>query len=332
MISAARPLSVVLTDDYQGAVSTLTCFARLANHRVTIHRDTVKDISVLAARLADAEVWLPIRGRTAVTRALLERLPKLRLISQTGMSVSHIDVEACTDHGVVVAAAGDYPHATAELTLGLMLASVRHIAHEAAQLRAGIWQTTLGTVLYGKTLGIVGYGSIGRLVAGYCKALGMRVIVWGREESRLRAEQDGVPMAASRETLFAQADVVSLHLGLNSSTRGSIGSEVLDLMKPTALLVNTARAELLAPGALISALRAGRPGYAALDVFDEEPILDPNHPLLKMDNVLCTSHLGYVEKNLYEQFFNTAIDQINAWAEGHMLNAVNPAPFRHVPE
>jgi D-3-phosphoglycerate dehydrogenase len=318
-------VKIAILDDYQGAIPTLSCFERLRGHEVKVWNDHVTDIEQLAARLADTEVLVPIRERSVLSAALLERLPRLKLISQFGVT-PHIDVAACTRLGITVCS-GQFSrpsYATAEFTWGLILASVRHIPREAANLKLGGWQTTLGTVLHGSTLGIYGYGKIGKLVAGYGKAFGMRVLVWGRESTLAKARVDGLDTAGSKGEFLAQSDVVSLHMRLTDATRGAITAQDLARMKPNALLVNTSRAELIAPGALEAALKAGRPGNAAVDVYEQEPVQGANHPLLALDNALCTPHLGHVERDAYEFGFGHAFDQIVAWCAGSPQNVVNP--------
>jgi D-3-phosphoglycerate dehydrogenase / 2-oxoglutarate reductase len=290
-------MRVVIPDDYQDAVRSLDCFAKLEAHDVTIYNDTVKDVAVLADRFRDADALALIRERTAITDELLARLPRLKLIAQTGRGTAHIDTDACARRGVRVAVGTGSPYAPAELTWALILAATRRVAHEAAALRGGKWQTTLGTTLRGRTLGIWGHGKIGSIVADYGRAFGMNVLV--------------LPRGGDRAVFFEQADVVSLHLRLTDETRGIVTAADLARMKPAALLVNTARAELIAPGALVAALRAGRPGFAAVDVYEEEPAIDD--PLLRLDNVFATPHLGYVEKDSYELYFGQAFDAINAF-------------------
>jgi len=315
-------MNIVIPDDYQDAVKHLACFGKLADHTVTIYNDTVKDIDSLAARFRDADALVLIRERTTITDALLAHLPRLKLISQTGKGIAHIDLDACTRRGIVVAAGTGSPYAPAELTWGLVLAAVRRIPLEVARLKTGQWQTTIGTGLRGRTLGIFGYGKIGSLVAGYGRAFGMRVLAWGREGSLTRAQQDGFETAAGKEALFEQSDVLSLHLRLVDETRGIVTAADLALMKPSALLVNTSRAELIETSALVAGLSAGRPGYAAVDVYEDEPVVD--HPLLRMDNVVCTPHLGYVEQDSYELYFGAAFDQVLTFAAGRPINLVNP--------
>jgi D-3-phosphoglycerate dehydrogenase len=315
-------MQIVIPDDYQDAVRTLDCFTKLQGHTVVIYHDTVKDVDALAERFAAADALVLIRERTAISAALLERLPQLQLISQTGRGVPHIDVAACTRHGVAVAAGGGDRHAPAELTWALILAAMRHLPQEMAALKAGRWQTSLGLGLHGRVLSIFGFGRIGSLVAEYGRAFGMQVLIWGREGSRTRAQAAGFAVAATQDALFAQADVLSLHLKLTPETEGIVTSADLTRMKPTALLVNTSRAGLIAAGALEEALRAGRPGWAAVDVYDDEPAL--NDPLLVLDNALCTPHLGYVEKDSYERYFDRAFDQVLAFAAGKPINLINP--------
>lgn len=318
-------MHVLIPDDYQDAVRHLACFSRLVGHSVTIYNDTVKGVDALAERLRPAEALVLIRERTRITEALLDRLPRLKLISQTGKGTSHIDLAACTRRGIVVSAGTGSPYAPAELTWALVLAAMRHIPKEVARLRAGQWQSTLGTGLRGRTLGIWGYGKIGSLVASYGRAFAMNVLVWGREGSLSRARADGYATAADRRSLFEQSDVLSLHLKLDGETRGIVTAADLALMKPDALLVNTSRAELIEPGALEAALRAGRPGFAAVDVYEEEPVLGAAHPLLALENAVCTPHLGYVERDCYEIYFGQAFDQVVAFAAGQPICVVNPA-------
>jgi len=315
-------MKIVIPDDYQDAVRHLDCFDKLAGHEVSIYHDSVKDINTLVARFQDAEALVLIRERTAIREALLTRMPKLKFISQTGRGMPHIDLAACTRRGVLVSGGGGSSYATAELTWALVLAALRHIAPEVARLTAGQWQTTLGIGLRGRTLGIFCYGSIGSLVAGYGRAFGMNVLVWGREGSLTRAQADGFETAADQRELFTLSDVLSLHIKLSAETRGIVTASDLAAMKPSALLVNTSRAPLIEAGALEAALQAGRPGYAAVDVYEVEPVTD--HPLLHMDKVVCTPHLGYVEKDSYELYFGSAFDNLLAFAAGNPVNVVNP--------
>lgn len=299
-------MRIVIPDDYQDAVRHLDCFGKLAAHEVTIYNDTVDDP---AARFADADALVLIRERTTITAGLLAKLPKLKLIAQTGRGTAHIDMQACESRGIVVKVGTGSPYAPAELTWALVLASARRIPREVDALRNGRWQTGLGRTVRGRTLGIYGYGKIGSLVAGFGRAFGMRVLAFGRKGSLERAAADGHDVASSKEQLFAASDVLSLHLRLTGETRGIVTAADLASMKPDALLVNTSRAELIEPDALVSALRNGRPGFAAVDVYESEPTL--THPLLQMDNVVATPHLGYVERDSYELYFGQAFDAIN---------------------
>jgi D-3-phosphoglycerate dehydrogenase / 2-oxoglutarate reductase len=324
-------MKVSILDDYFDTLRTLPCFAKLAGHDVTVWTDHVQDTGALAARLRACEALVLIRERTQVRAPLLERLPRLRLISQRSV-YPHIDVDACTRLGIVVSSSqhpGTPSYATAELTWGLVLAAARRLPQQVASLRAGAWQAGVGTTLRGKTLGVFGYGRIGAVVAGYGRAFGMRVLVWAREASRARAAADGHEAATSQAALFAEGDVVSLHLRLVPATRGIVTAADLARMKPSALLVNTSRAPLIEPGALAAALRAGRPGLAAVDVYEEEPLRDPAHPLLGMDNVVCTPHIGYVTREEYEVQFGDVFDQITAYAAGAPINVVNPEVLPH---
>jgi D-3-phosphoglycerate dehydrogenase len=317
-------MDILIPDDCQDAVRGLDCFSKLAGHDVTVFTDTVKDLDTLAERLRPAEALVLIRERTRITEALLDRLPRLKMISQTGKGTAHIDVAACSRRGIVVSAGTGSPYAPAELTWALVLAATRRIPYEVERLRSGHWQSTLGTGLRGRTLGVWGYGKIGSLVAGYGRAFGMNVLVWGREGSLSRARADCFATAADRQSLFEQSDVLSVHLKLDKETRGIVTAADLARMKPDALIVNTSRAELIESGALVAALRSGRPGFAAVDVYEEEPILGADHPLLALDNAVCTPHLGYVEKDSYELYFGQAFDQVLAFAEGKPIRVVNP--------
>ena len=328
---ATAAMNITILDDTFDTARGLPCFARLHAHRVTVWNDHTKDLATLAARLADTEVLVLIRERTPIRAALLEHLPRLRLISQISV-YPHIDIDACTRRGVVVASKlrpGAPAHValqvTAELTWGLILAAMRRIPQQMASLKAGRWQESVGLGLRGRTLGIFGYGHIGRVVAGYGKAFGMQVQVWGSDASRARALADGYVAAGDKDAFFADCDVLSLHLRLNDATRGIVTAADLSRMRPTALLVNSSRAALIEPGALVSALHAGRPGMAALDVFDEEPLTDTHDALMALDNVVCTPHIGYVERDSLEAQFSEIFDQILAWAAGRPINVVNPA-------
>ena len=324
-------MKISILDDYQDAIRSLQCFPRLAGHDVTIWNDHTKDNDVLAQRLKDTEVLVTIRERTPIRAPLIERLPKLRLISQTSV-YPHIDLEACTKRGVLLCSdqhPGQPSYATAELAWCLILCAFRHVPQEVAALKRGRWQSTMGTVLRKKTLGILGYGRIGSVLARYAKAFEMDVLAWGRSGSAERARNDGCEVAPSKEALFERSDVLSLHARLTPETRGIVGAVDLARMKPTALIVNTSRAGLIEPGALVAALKAGRPGSAAVDVYEEEPLLDPGHPLLNMDNAVCTPHLGYVARDGYERIFSAVFDQIVAYAAGKPFNVINPEALKN---
>ena len=319
-------MKIAILDDYFDTLRTLRCFSKLQGHEVKIWNDHVQDVDRLAARLAETEALVLIRERTQVRAPLLEKLPRLRLISQRSV-YPHIDIEACTRLGIVVSSnmhAGTPSYATAEFTWGLVIAAMRQIPQQMASLQAGKWQMGIGWTLRGKTLGIYGYGRIGAVVAGYGRAFGMNVLVWAREATREKARADGYAVAASKEAFFEQCDVISLHMRLVDATRGIVKESDLRRMKPTALLVNTSRAPLVEPGALVRALQAGRPGMAAVDVYDKEPLTDVNDPLLRMSNVVCTPHLGYVSRDEYELQFSDIFDQIVAYAAGAPENVVNP--------
>jgi D-3-phosphoglycerate dehydrogenase len=322
-------VKITILDDYFDTVRTLPCFQKLAGHEVTVWNDHVQDVDTLTARLRDTEALVLIRERTQIRKPLLERLDALRLISQRSV-YPHIDIEACTRRGVIVSSnmhAGSPCYAAAELTGGLIIAAMRHIPQQMAALRTGTWQIGVGNGLRGKTLGIYGYGRIGSTVAGYGRAFGMHVLAWAREASLERARCDGYAVARSKPEFFESADVISLHMRLVKETRGIVTRNDLAFMKPTALLVNTSRAPLIEPGALVESLRAGRPGMAAVDVYEEEPLRDPDHPLLKMENVVCTPHIGYVTRDEYDLQFADIFDQITAYAADAPINVVNPKVF-----
>jgi D-3-phosphoglycerate dehydrogenase / 2-oxoglutarate reductase len=306
-------MKITILDDYHDTLRTLPCFRKLDGLDVTIWNDHVQDVDKLAERLKDTDVLVLFRERTQIRGALLERLPKLKLISQRSV-YPHIDVDACTRLGIVLSSSqhpGTPSHATAEMTWGLVLAAVRHIPQQMASLKAGQWQSGIGTTLRGKTFGIYGYGRIGGVVASYARAFDMKVVVWARPATLEAARADGYATAASKE-----------------ATRHIVTAADLARMKPDALLVNTSRAPLIEPGALVNALRAGRPGFAAVDVFEEEPVLDPKHPLLAMDNVICTPHIGYVTRDEYETQFTDVFDQITAYAAGAPTNVINPEALK----
>jgi len=319
-------MKIAVLDDYHDTVRTLAAFRKLAAHDVKVWNDHLQDTDALAARLKDVEALVLIRERTKIRAPLLERLPKLKLISQRSV-YPHIDIDACTRLGVTVCSnmhTGTPSYATSEMTWALILAAAREIPQNVAALKAGKWQVGVGSTLRGKHLGIFGYGRIAGEVAKIGAAMGMRILVWAREASRQKAQADGYSVAASKEAFFATSDVLTLHLRLVDATRGIVTAADLAHMKPTAIFVNTSRAPLVEPGALVAALKAGRPGKAAVDVYEEEPVLGGKHPLLAMDNVVCTPHLGYVTRDEYELQFADIFDQINAFAAGKPINVVNP--------
>ncbi len=332
-------MNIVILDDYQDAVRKLNCAQKLDAYQAKVYTNTVKGIGQLSIRLRDADVIVLIRERTHITRQLVEKLPRLKLIAQTGRVGSHIDVPACTERGIAVAEGVGSPVAPAELTWALIMAATRRLPQYISMLKHGGWQQSglkaasmppnfgLGTVLRGKTLGVWGYGKIGQIVAGYGRAFGMNVMVWGRQPSCERALADGYTVAPSRQDLFANSDVLSVHLRLNEETAGIVTLEDLSRMKPTGLFVNTSRAELLEPDALLVALNRGRPGLAAIDVFESEPILQ-GHALLRLENCICTPHIGYVEQESYELYFSTAFDNVINFIKGTPTNIVNPGALQ----
>ena len=332
-------MNIVILDDYQDAVRKLDCAAKLENFPAKVYTNTVKGMGQLSVRLKDADIIVLIRERTHLPRAVIEKLPRLKLIAQTGRLGGHIDLAACTERGVAVAEGVGSPVAPAELTWALIMASARRLPQYIGNLKHGAWQQSgmkaasmpsnfgLGTVLKGKTLGIWGYGKIGQLVAGYGKAFGMDVMVWGSDESRNKAISDGYRAAANRKAFFEEFDVLSLHLRFNETTQGIVTAEDLGRMKPTALFVNTSRAELIEPNALIGALNRGNPGLAAIDVFESEPILQGS-ALLRLENCICTPHIGYVEKDSYELYFGAAFDNVVNFIKGTPTNIVNPGALQ----
>jgi D-3-phosphoglycerate dehydrogenase len=323
-------MKVAILDDYFDTLRGLPCFAKLAAHDVIVWTDHVQDTDALADRLRGVEALVLIRERTEIRGPLLERLPDLRLISQRSV-YPHIDIDACTRRGIVVSSnlhAGSPSYATAELTWGLVLSAMRQIPQQMASLKAGSWQMGVGTSLLFKTLGVYGYGRIGKVVADYGRAFGMHVQVWAREASRERAAADGLTVCESKDEFFATSDVVTLHMRLVESTQGIVTAADLARMKPTALLVNTSRAGLIERGALVDALRAGRPGMAAVDVYEQEPLRDADDALLQLENVVCTPHIGYVTTDEWELQFAEVFDQVNAYAAGSPMNVVNPDALR----
>ncbi len=332
-------MNIVILDDYQDAVRKLECATKLDAYPAKVYTNTVRGVGQLSVRLKDADVIVLIRERTHLPRQLIEKLPKLKLIAQTGKVGEHIDIAACTERGIAVAEGVGSPTAAAELTWALIMTAMRRIPQYVANLKHGAWQQSglktssmptnfgIGSVLKGKTLGIWSYGKIGKLIAGYGRAFGMRVLVWGRDASREQAQADGFEVATSKAEFFEQSDVLTLHLRLNEATRGIVTLEDLSLMKTTALIVNTSRAELIQPDALVAALNRGRPGLAAVDVFESEPILQ-GHALLRLENCICTPHIGYVEQDSYELYFGAAFDNIVNFIKGTPTNIVNPGALQ----
>ncbi len=319
-------MKITILDDYFDTIRTLPCFAKLAGQEVVVWNDHVQDDDALAERLGDTEVLVLIRERTQIRAPLIARLEKLKLISQRSV-YPHIDVAACTRAGVILSSdlhKGTPSFATAELTWGLIIAALRQIPRQMASLQAGHWQMGVGSSLRGKKLGIFGFGRIGRQVAEVGRVFGMEVLIWASEASRARAAAEGFAVAESKVAFFETSDVITLHLRLYDPTRGSVTAADLARMKPAALLVNTSRAALIEPGALVAALRAGRPGMAALDVYEDEPLRDPGHPLLALDNVVCTPHIGYVTRDEYQLQFSDIFDQILAYEAGSPIHVINP--------
>jgi len=332
-------MNIVILDDYQDAVRKLPCAARLDAYTTKVFTNTVKGVGQLSVRLRDADVIVLTMDRTTISRQLVDKLPRLKLIALTGSSTQHIDIQACTERGIAVAEGVNSPVASAELTWALIMASMRRLPQYIGNLKHGAWQQSglkaaamppnfsLGTVLRGKTLGIWGYGKIGQLVAGYGKAFGMQVQIWGSDTSRAKAVADGYSAAATRQAFFAESDVVTLQLRLHEATQGVVTLEDLSRMKPTALLVNTSRAELIQTDALISALNRGRPGLAAVDVFESEPILQ-GHALLRLENCICTPHIGFVEQESYEEYFSAAFDNVLNFIKGTPKHILNPGALQ----
>ena len=332
-------MNIVILDDYQDAVRKLPCASRLDAYTAKVYTNTVKGTEQLSVRLKDADVVVLIRERTQIQRQLIEKLPRLKMIAQTGRVGTHIDITACTERGIVVAEGVGSPTAPAELTWALIMAAARRIPHYISHLKHGAWQQAglksasmppnfcVGTLLKGKTLGVWSYGKIGEIVAGYGRAFGMDVVIWGSDASRERARTDGFQVASSRAEFFEQSDVLTLHLRLSDDTRGMVTLEDLSRMKPSAVLVNTSRAELIEADALIAALNRGRPGMAAVDVFESEPILQ-GHALLRLENCICTPHIGYVEQDSYNAYFSVAFDNVINFIKGMPTNIVNPGSLQ----
>ncbi len=316
-------MQIAVIDDYQNVFRSMSSYGKLKGHDVKVFNDAAASEDDLVAMLRDADAIILTQQRTALPRSVVERLPNLKMVSQTGRNTAHIDQDACREKGIVISAGGGGgASATAELAWALILSVARNIPAEVAALKDGRWQTSLGTGLAGKTLGVYAYGRIGSIVAEVGKAFGMKVVCWGREGSTSKAREAGFDVAASREAFFSEADVVSLHIPMNKETQGIIKAADLARMKPSAILVNTSRAGIIEAGALVAALKSGRPGRAGVDVYEREPVLNGDHPLFAMSNVVCTPHLGYVEKDVYETLFGTAIDQILAFADGKPINVI----------
>ena len=315
-------MHIVISDDYQDCIRQLACFDKLKEHTVRIHNDSVSAIDDLAQRFQDAEAIVLIRERTVITKELLDRLPKLKVISQTGKMASHVDLEACKARGIVVMDGRGSGGATAELNMLLILAALRRLVEEASRLKAGQWQGFLGDQLSGKILGVYGFGRIGKQVCHLGKAFGAQPLVWGRESSLQKAQQEGFAVAKTKEEFFSKSDIVCLQLRLNDETKHIVTAQDLALMKPSALLVNASRAELIEPGALVAGLKQGRPGYAAVDTYESEPVLGASDPLLHLPNCLCTPHIGFVERDNYEAYFGIAFDNINSYVAGTPQNCV----------
>lgn len=321
-------MKIAVIHDYANALRQTKVFPKLKGHDVTIYNDAYTDPARMVEQVKGCDALLLTQQRMVVTRKILEQLPQLKFISQTGRNVGHLDVNACSDLGILVSAGGhdgNSPYTTTgELAWALILASRRHLPYEVERFKAGSWHSTIGHRLYDSTLGIYAYGHIGSGVARVGKAFGMNVVCWGREGSLAKAKADGFEVAASREAFFEQCDVISLHIKSNDATRGIIKAADLARMKPTALLVNTSRAPIIEEGALVEALKKGRPGFAAVDVYEEEPVVNANHPLLKLPNALCAPHLGYSEYGSYEHIYETGVEQLLAYAAGKPINVLNP--------
>ncbi len=321
-------MKIAVIHDYADVLRTTRAYPRLKDHTVTIHTEAYTEPARVIEQVAGCDALVLTQQRVRLTRQIIEALPALKFVSQTGRNVYHLDIDACTERGIVVSAGGGgggSPYSTtAELAWGLILASLRHIPFEVDSFKQGNWHTTVGTRLFGRTLGIYAFGHIGGAVARVGKAFGMKVVCWGREGSTARAKAEGFEIAASREAFFENADVISLHLPGSKDTRGLVTAGDLARMKPTALFVNTSRAPIVEEGALAAALQKGRPGFAAVDVYEDEPVVGAKHPLLKMKNALCTPHLGYAERGSYEAIYTLAVDQLLAYAEGKPINVANP--------
>ncbi len=325
-------MKIAILDDYQDSVRRLPCFRLLEGMEVKVFNHRAKGTGQLAIRLAEMDVLVLIRERTVISRALLEKLPQLKMIVQTGRIGPHVDLVAAASRGITVVEGSGDPVAPAELTWALILAARRKVPQYASLLKQGLWQASaieparsmLGSSLHDRIMGIWGYGRIGQLIARYAQAFGMSVLVWGSEDSRKKAIAAGHRAATTKNELFTLSDVLSLHLRLSDSTRYCVTDNDLSAMKADALIVNTSRAELIAPGALEAALRAGRPGGAALDVFETEP-LPLNASILQLDNVLATPHIGFVETDSYERYFRPAFEAVVNFVHGRPVNAIAPS-------
>lgn len=317
-------MKTAILDDYQNIINKLDCYSLLDGLDVLILNETEKNIDKLSESLKDVEILVLTRERTIINEDLLSKLPKLKLISQTGKISNHLDLKACTRHKVAVAEGIGSPIAPSELAWALIMNSTRQIPRAIEGMKNGKWQVNIGSTIYGKTLGIWGYGKIGRRIASYAKVFGAKVMIWGSEKSRENAVNDGFEMAETKEYFFKNADIISLHLRLNENTSGMIKETDLNLMKPSSILINTSRAELIEEGALLKCLKKGRPGFAGIDVYEDEPIYDVNYELLKMSNVVCTPHIGYVERNSYEIYFGKAFENVVNFITRNPTNIVNP--------
>lgn len=317
-------MKITILDDYQDAVVKLESFKMLKGLDVTVLNHTEKDGSKLAELLKDSEIIVLIRERTEITEDLLSKLPKLKLISQTGKKSNHLDIATCTKYKVAVAEGIGSPVAPSELAWALLMNTVRLIPQAIQGMKEGKWQTNIGSTIKGKTIGIWGYGKIGQQIAKYANVFGATVLVWGSENSRNQAVLDGYTQATSREEFFSQSNVITLHLRLNESTFGIVKETDLSLMKSDAVLINTARAELIEKGALLHCLKKGRPGFAGIDVYEEEPIYDVDFELLQLPNVVCTPHIGYVEKDSYELYFEKAFENVINYVNRNPTNIANP--------
>lgn len=317
-------MKITILDDYQSVIESLDCYSLLKEEDTEILHDTEKDPDKLASRIKDTEVLVLTRERTEISERLLRQLPKLKLISQTGKISNHLDLDACTRHNVAVAEGIGSPIAPAELTWALLMNTVRQIPQAIEGMKNGKWQINIGTTIHGKTLGIWGYGKIGQRIAHFAKAFGAGVLVWGSEGSRIKAVADGFEQAASKEEFFKKSDIITLHLRLTDQTTGLVKMTDLLSMKENAVLINTARAELIEKGALLDVLKGGKNIFVGVDVYENEPVYDPNFELLHMSNVVCTPHLGYVEKKGFELYFGKAFENVINYCKGTPTNIANP--------